>query len=355
MKRTMRAAFVVLLFGLAACSPGGSAPGRAPAAATPVRGAGAAATSSVIASPSPTAEPPAVTLEEAAAVAREVLGADDAARAAGAESYALDLARDAQRLVTVTAFKSTRMSPPRYTWGAPKVIVPRLDRYPYWFAAVAERRDSAGDDRTAVLVFMKEYSTSLWQLGFSSLLYPGAEPPAVLLDGEGYATPLATRDESLAISPHLMAPLHATIAEEGPGGYAASLIAPGPQTTGYFTEVGKVQPEEKRRGLLYDSIFAATTFPIFALRAPDGGAVIMYSLTRTTSRQVKTDNALGLVPVPKDVRWATDSPVVRRRLRVEETQQYIGHISRRGAAEPAKVIGFDGTPTGVSSDMPAGD
>ncbi|MEV6983920.1 hypothetical protein AB0M95_22045 [Sphaerisporangium sp. NPDC051017] len=353
MTRTIRVALVVLLFALTACSTGGAKPSLAPDAVS----ASVPATTTAVptASPSPTGDVPAVTPEEAATIARKVLGADDAARLEGAESYAVDLTRDAQRLFTVTDFKSTRMKPARYTWGAPRVLVPRLDRdrYPHWFAAVADRRDGQGRERTAVLVFMREYPASLWQLSFASLLYPGTKPPAVLLDREGYATALATRDESLAISPHLMAPLHATIAEEGPGGFAAGLIAAGPQTTGYFTEVGKAQPEAKGRGLLYDSIFAATTHPIFALRTADGGGVIMYSLKRTTLRQVKTDNALGLVPVPKNVRWATnDRPVVRRKLRVEETQQYVAQVSRKGATTPAKVIGFDGTPTGVSSDMP---
>ncbi|RCG31048.1 hypothetical protein DQ384_13990 [Sphaerisporangium album] len=349
----MRVALVLLLFALAACSTGGGPPRRSPDAVP--ASAPATATPVPSASPSPTGDAPAVTPEDAAVIARKVLGAEDAARAWGAESYAVDLTRDAQRLFTVTAFKSTRMKPARYTWGAPRVLVPRLgrDRYPYWFAAVADRRDAQGRDRTALLVFMKEYPTSLWQLGFASLLYPGTKPPAVLLDREGYATALPTRDDSIAISPHLMAPLHATIAEEGPGGFAAGLIAAGPQTTGYFTEVGKEQPEAKGRGLLYDSIFAATTFPIFALRTTDGGGVIMYSLTRTTLRQVKTDNALGLVPVPRNVRWATgDRPVVRRKLRVEETQQYVTQVSRKGATTPAKVMGFDGTPTSVTSDMP---
>ncbi|MCW2877045.1 MAG: hypothetical protein JWQ95_1145 [Sphaerisporangium sp.] len=347
-KRIMRVALALSVFAgaMSACSSGGPRIQQSPVAAT------SPATTASMPSPSPsaTAEGPAVTQAEAARVVHTILQADDTARASGAEFYALGETRDAQALITATAFQSTDLTPPRYTWGRPTLLVPRLDRFPYWFAAVVERHDASGKSRTAVLAFMKQYESSRWQLSFASLLYPGTKPPAVSLDLQGYATPLATRDDTIAISPHLMAPLHATIAEEGPGGFAADLIAAGPQTTGYFTEVKKVQPEFKWRGFLYDSLFAATAFPIYALRTTGGGALILYSLTRTTLRQAKAKVAEGLVPVPKDVRWAVDSPVVRLKLRVIETQQYVSDVARKGAAEPAKIIGFDGAPTGVSSE-----
>ncbi|WP_344947262.1 hypothetical protein [Sphaerisporangium flaviroseum] len=347
MTRTMRVALASLLpviLAASACSPAAQAPRTA--ATSP-----AAATGSPTPTPSPSAtvESPAVTLEEAAKIVRAILQTDDVVRDQGVESYALTQTRDAQAEITATAFQSAE-KPSRYTWGEPTLLVPRMeqDRFPYWFAAVVERRDARGDSRTAVLSFMKQYEYSRWQLGFTSLLYPGTSLPAVTLDPQGYATALATRDDSTAISPHLMAPLHATIAEEGPKGFAASLIAAGPQTTGYFTEVQRVRPDYKRRGFLYDSLFAATAFPIYALRTTDGGAVVLYSLRRTTLREAKAKQATGLVPVPKNVRWAVNGVVVPRMLRLVETQQYVGHVPRKGAAEPATIIGFDGITTGVS-------
>ncbi|MFC7386882.1 hypothetical protein [Sphaerisporangium rhizosphaerae] len=352
MTRTMRAALAPSLLAaamvtLVACStpPAPTSRGAVPASASPSAPAGSASPTSTA------AEAPAVTLQEAGRVTREILAADDAARAAGAEFYAVDQSRDAQAPITVAAFESTGLRSARYTWGGPALLVPRLrpGRYPYWFAAIVERRDAKGQGRTAVLAFMKQYEAADWRLSFASLLYPGAEPPAVALDEDGYATPLATRDDSIAISPHLMAPLHATIAEEGPKGYAASLIGPGPQTTGYFDEVEKTQPEYKLRGFLYDSLFAATAYPIYALRTTDGGAAILYSLTRTTLRQAKTASAAGLVPVPKDVRWSVGSVVVPSMVRMVETQQYVSQVARRGSPERARIIGFDGAATSVTS------
>jgi hypothetical protein len=225
-----------------------------------------------------------------------------------------------------------------------------------WFAALVERQDAAGGRRTALLAFMRQFENSRWQLSFASLLYTATPdsvngaPLGVALDDEGYATPLPTRDDSLAISPHLMAPLHATIAEEGPAGFAAGLIAGGPQTTGYFTEFGEAKPAAKRLGLLYDSIFGATEFPIYALRTADGGAVVLYSLSRTTSWQAQTANALGVVPVPENARWKVGRPVVRRKLRVIETQQYVAHVQPHGATRLSEVVGFDGAVTSVTGE-----
>ncbi|MDH2427882.1 hypothetical protein [Sphaerisporangium sp. TRM90804] len=342
MSRTMRGLLVLSLLLLAACSPGGGA-SPLPAAVKPATSPAGTPTPS----PAPSAEAH-VTLEDARRVLRVYLATDDVVRASGDLSFDLALARDGQAPFASTAFRSTSMRPPRYTWGEPRLLVPRLDRFPLWFAAVVERRGPGGEKRTAVMAFMKQYTTSRWLLSFSSLLEPGAAPPKVALDAEGYATPLPTRDDTVAISPHLMAPLHATIAEEGPGGFAASLIAAGPRTTGYFTQRGEDKPTAKWFGFLDESIFAATAYPIYALRTDDGGAVILYSLTRTTLRQAKMKHAQGLVPVPEDVRWAVGAPVVATMLRLVETHQYVSQVSRTGAAEPARVIGFDGAVTGVS-------
>ncbi|GAA1263797.1 hypothetical protein GCM10009677_14330 [Sphaerisporangium rubeum] len=346
MIRTVRAALAAILLAGAAGACTSDRPAARPSpAATPAPQASASAR-----------ETPTVTLKEAARAVRAILATDDVVRAAGDEPYALAQTRDAQLPIMVTEFRSTDLKPPRYTWGEPRLLVPRLDRFPLWFAALVERRDPHGDRRTALLAFMRQYENSRWQLSFSSLLNAATPlgsdgaPLGVALDGEGYATPLPTRDDTLAISPHLMAPLHATIAEEGPGGFAAGLIAAGPQTTGYFTEVGEAKPEAKRLGLLYDSIFGATEYPIYALRTTDGGAVVLYSLTRTTNWQAQTLNAAGLVPVPENARWSTGRPVVRRKLRVVETQQYVAHVQPRGATRLSEVVGYDGAVTGVSAD-----
>ncbi len=339
------AALVALAVSSAACSGGSpSAPRSSPVAAS-------TAASTLAPTPAPTPAP-AVTLDEARRVLADLLAADDVARANGDERLALDLSRDAVHATTAAVYRSAGMAPPRYVWRSPTLLVPRLTTYPYWFAATAERRyghdhGHAQESRKAVLVLMRESERDRWRIAFSSLLDKGQSMPDVELDAEGYATALDTRDESVTISPHLMGPLHATIAEEGTGGFAAGLIAGGPHTTGYFSQIKKTERVAKDRDCMnYDSIFAATTFPVFALRTPAGGAVVMYSLLRTTSWTPVLKCGEGRrLPIPEGAEWLLDDTVVLKQRRIIETQQYVATVPAKNATTTAKVIGYTGWTT----------
>ena len=197
------------------------------------------------------------------------------------------------------------------------LLVPRLSDYPHWFAALVERREADNPrarPRTAVLVLMRDAEHAPWRLAFSALLDEDREPPSVALDDEGYATALATRDESIKISPHLIGAVHATIAEEGTVAFAKGLFAPGPYTTGYYTEITESRRLAKERDCMnYDSIFAATTYPVYALRREDGGALVFYSLNRTTTWHPVLKCGEGRrLEIPEGARWLLVRPVDRR-------------------------------------------
>ncbi|GAA0982046.1 hypothetical protein GCM10009555_051310 [Acrocarpospora macrocephala] len=329
-----RAIALVALFALAACT---SAPPPAPKP-SPV-----AATTS--AAPAP---PVALTLEDAAVAVKEQLEADDVARANGDERWALDLARDGQDLLTIAQYRSAGMKPPRYTWGKPTLIVPRqYGNAPLWFAALIDRREKGEPPRKALMVFVKQ--GDIWQNSFESLLE--ADLPPLEFDEDGYATALDARDQSIAISPHLMGPLHATIAEEGRAGYASGLIEPGPRTTGYFAEIKRNRESLKAQGLAYDSLFAlAVGFPVYAVRTSDGGGLVLYSLTRTTTWTAKVENAQGgHLAIPEEARWALLSAVIIKERRIMETQQYVGFIPPKDSRAPAEIVGYDGLVTRASA------
>jgi hypothetical protein len=328
-----RAIVLAVLFAVAACT---SAPPPAPKP-SPV-----AVTTS--AAPAPVA----LTLEDAAVAVKEHLAADDVARVNGDERWALDLARDGQDLLTIAQYRSAGMKPARYTWGEPTLIVPRqYGNAPLWFAAVIDRREKGESPRKALMVFVKQGDT--WQNSFESLLE--ADLPPLEFDDEGYATALDPRDQSIAISPYLMGPLHATIAEEGRAGYASGLIEPGPRTTGYFAEIKRNREALKAQGLAYDSLFAlAAGFPVYAVRTSDGGGLVLYSLTRTTTWTAKVENAQGgHLEIPEEARWALLSAVIIKERRILETQQYVGFIPPKDSRAPAEVVGYDGLVTRASA------
>ncbi|SDG63663.1 hypothetical protein SAMN05421505_10668 [Sinosporangium album] len=298
---------------------------------------------------------PKVTPDEAKSALRSYLALDSAFRAAGDQRLATEITRDGQRQLTAAAYRSNDLAPPRRTWGDATVIVPRMERFPVWFTAIVERRDADGDTTTNIMTFARQNEQSRWQLGFASLLYPGTDLPKVELDADGYATALGVEDESVLIKPRLMAPLHATAAEQGPGGFSSGHIAAGPHTTDYFAAIIKERADAKGRGLSYDSIFSATEFPVYALRTEDGGAMVQYGLTRTSTWDAQTySSEVAPKPIPESMLWATepaaeldepserDAPTYRDTLRAVETHQYVSAVPPQGSKALATVLAYDG-------------
>ncbi|GLK08313.1 hypothetical protein GCM10017600_17180 [Streptosporangium carneum] len=336
---------LALLAGTAACS--GSGAGNS----VPKREARATGATS---SPAPAAlRTPAVTLAEAGRALSGILGAGAVLEGATPHLEAdrrniLEQTRDAQEALTMAAFNSSAGALPHYTWGRPELLVPREQQAPLWFAAIVDREDSAGDVRSAVLTLTK-YGEHAWYLSSTSLLERDAPVPEIAKDAEGYAVALAEDDPTTAISPRLMAPLHATSAEEGSAGFAAGLIEKGPHTTGYAEEIAGKRPKYKSDCLGYDSIFGASNYPVRALRTADGGAMVMYSLIRTTSVTAKIEPCAD-IRVPRDAERLASAPGARKELRTVETQQYVSTVPAKNSRTLARVIGYLGGVTKVMAN-----
>ncbi|GII00990.1 hypothetical protein [Planobispora takensis] len=323
-----------------ACSAGEAAPAGSPAA------------SGATTAPASAARPQ-VTTAEATRALKDILAADAVLGAADPQRLAdqnnlLKQARDGYLALTQAAFASAarmKQDVPRHTWGEPRLLVPRLSQGPAWFAAVVDRRDAEGRARPALLTVVR--AGQGWQISSMSLL--DTAPPEIAQDAEGYATALGEDDSAVQISPRLMAPLHATTAEEGQAGFATGLIADGPHTTAHAKEIISVREVEKGNGLGYDSIFAASGYPVHALRTADGGALIMYSLIRTTTWSAKIYPSADLMAkVPEDQR-AEHRKTLKKEVRIVETQQYAGTVPPKSSHDLARVIGYAGGITRVTS------
>ncbi len=331
-RRKALALAVALLTVTSACSsPGDPAP-------TP-----AAATSGV---PTPTTPPSAgrataVTTEEAAEVFATFVATDNVLRDGGDLRLAMEFVRDAEARLTTVAFLSTKGEPPRRTWGPPTLYVPRFpaDEPAPWFSVLATR-----DGHLTMLTFAKAGD---WRLSAAARLLTGRQAPGIRLDAEGYATAIAPADKSVTISPQYMGPLHATVAEAGADGVAAGLIGAGPYTTDVAAEITSARERAKKNGFSYDSIFSANDHPVYGLRTEDGGAVIQYSLSRTTTTTTKTAED-DYIPVPVTARWAISAPVVRRNLRITEVHQYVTDVPPSKTPAAAEVIAHDGALTRAS-------
>jgi|GEM_PF-508205 len=333
---------LALITATAACSGSGDGrPERSPSAdaVTPT------------ARPTATPSPPPVTLAEAKRALAGVVGADGVLGAATPHLNAdrrlmLEQTRDGQAALTTAAFSGSPKALPHYSWGTPRLLVPRNQQGPLWFAAFVERTEPSGEVRTAVLTLMRQGDED-WRVSSTSLLDEGARPPEVVTDEEGYATALGEEDTTVAISPRLMAPLHATSAEEGERGFATRLIEDGPHTTGLADEITRRRAEEKNNCLGYDSIFAASDYPVHALRTADGGALVLYSLIRTTTRSIKVTPCGSDTRIPPEARKLTKERFILKELRTVETQLYVSTVPARDSGRPAKVIGYLGGLTKV--------
>ncbi|WP_326636218.1 hypothetical protein OG884_23545 [Streptosporangium sp. NBC_01755] len=336
----------------AACSDPRSVSGNArPSPPGPPAGDTSAARPTTSPSPSPLPPPP-VTLAGAAKALAGILGADGVLGAATPHLDAdrrimLAQTRDGQEALTAAAFNGSAEALPPYTWGTPELLVPRGQNGPLWFAAIVDRREPSGGVRTAVLTLMRPHGED-WRLSSTSLLDEGTRPPEIAKDADGYATALGEEDTSVAISPRLMAPLHATSAEEGERGFAAGLIEKGPHTTGFADEITKRRRDGKKKCLGYDSIFAASNYPVHALRTADGGALVVYALIRTTTRSAKIDPCASDARIPSDARKLTTERFMREEVRTVETQLYVSTVPAKESGRPARVIGYLGGLTKVS-------
>ncbi|GAA3241526.1 hypothetical protein [Nonomuraea helvata] len=297
------------------------------------------------ASPSPTAPAVAITQAEAAQEFFKITVTDDRLRVKsplqGRLAMAVDQTMGGQTELTKAAFLSTGNAPLRHKWGTPTLFVPRWapNEPAPWFSAVATR-----DGSPALLTFAKSDG---WRLSSVALLLPGQQLPEFQRDADGYVTALASDDKSITISPQFMGPVHASVAETGSAGVTAGLVAAGPYTTDVAEQIASLREKAKNDGFSYDSIFSPDSFPVYALRTKDGGALIQYSLSRTTSTTTKTAED-DYIPVPESARWAISTPVLRRTLRLIETHQYASVVPSLKAPAPAAVIAHDGALTRAS-------
>ncbi|MFD1542093.1 hypothetical protein [Nonomuraea guangzhouensis] len=307
-------------------------------AASPSTPSQVAATTSAPVTPSPSATTPLITPVEAAKVFTTFTATDDLLRAGGDLRLAMELTRDAEAQLTSADFLSTGNRPSRYTWGTPTLFVPRFrhDEGAPWFTVLTTR-----NGHPTLLTFARADD---WRLSSATQLLPGQDPPHIQLDAEGYATALAPDDKSVTISPQFMGPLHATVAEAGETGVAAGLLERGPYTTDVAEQITTDRERAKIGGFSYDSIFSAGDYPVYALRMVDGGALIQYAMTRTTTTTVETDKA-DFVPVPEAARWLYHNDKARRFLKTTEINQYATVVPRSGTPTPAAIIAHIGSLT----------
>jgi hypothetical protein len=333
---------------------------------------GGTATSTPAAAESTPAEP--LTPAVAARAFQSFTTNDDISRTAGDERLALSWVLDGQSLITAAKFREAAFQETpikRYTYTKPKFYVPRLENHPQWFLAVAQRtersadpgeqpepataggdRDAREDDkdtaRTALMVFSRKEPGARWRVALASLLDDDQKMPHIAVDGAGYATPLATFDDQLVIQPRFVGAMQATLAEEGPESLAADVMASGEHTSDHYEKTQDKKKSMKEDGFAYDSIFAATQYPVYALRTTDGGGIVLFSMSRDTV-VFRKSKKVGRIPIPRPAAHLLEELIMHDELGVVEMHQYAATVPPKAKTEvepagKASIVGYDGTP-----------
>ncbi len=172
----------------------------------------------------------------------------------------------------------TAVTAPSY--GKPTLYVPKLTTYPQWFIAAApEKRAHGGTAQTAVLVFDRQDASSSWVLDGTVHLAKGSPGLNVKLDRNGYASPLATTDKSLLFRPDEVGAMQASLVDDGPSSPATKVVESGPQTTGYYRTNAAYAAKVRPGHWVYAWQMEGTSYPFFALRTTDGGAIVFYTMS----------------------------------------------------------------------------
>jgi len=279
------------------------------------------------------------------------------------ELLALSLLAGSQYDITAAAYTAATTAGHPVTgpvYGRPTLYVPKLTAYPQWFmATVPESAAPGGPARTALLVFDRLDAETTWALSGSVLLNPGVPAPKVAADSAGYATAVPSADSTLKLRPDVVGATHATVVDDGPSSAAAPAVQAGPQTTGLYQSNAAIARQAAAQKTTYSWELEGTSYPSFALRTTDGGAVVFYTMTLATSvvpaqpaAQGKTQGKtkLPVVPVPAALQGLVPAghPPFLHGLTVDSTFSYLA-VDPAGTAQTAKlqVIGAGGVPTYV--------
>jgi hypothetical protein len=201
----------------------------------------------------------------------------------------------------IAASTGVPVTSPNY--GKPTLYVPKLTTYPQWFLAAApESAVPGGRPRTAVMVFDRTEVTSSWALVGTVQLASATSALNVAVNQKGYATALPTTGGGLEFRPDEVGATHASVVDDGPTSPAAKVVAPGPQTTGIYQANAAYAAKIRPGHWLYTWQMEGTSYPFFALRTTDGGAIVFYtmSLNRQTAPATKppAHPKVQLPPVP---------------------------------------------------------
>ncbi|GAA0337314.1 hypothetical protein NE235_32860 [Actinoallomurus spadix] len=239
---------------------------------------------------------PAVSADTAAKVLADYVRHWNRAVTAGDARAWREVGTDAFGATAEAALRLGGGRPPRtsvISLHNPVMYVPRLRGLPRWFAVSALEREG-GTERPLFAVFVRKSATSAWRL--SSRVYFHGEPPGIATDEQGYAVAVDPGTSTPTTTPAALPAAHAAYLDRGND----DAIVPGATARTWRTAEAGQERQLRAHGVTVAGRSSPTGYPVYPLRTSDGGAIVSYSLRRTT-----TYTATGhgdVAALPSDVR-----------------------------------------------------
>ncbi len=237
-----------------------------------------------------------------------------------------------------------------------RFLVPYLIAYPRWFVAVG----SASSRTAFMFVMVQQAAGAGWRE--AAELYDLNSPPQILADldfenmkASGYASPIPANDASLTTEPSALSAGYALYLNDHAQGPQQPNFLAGGYTTDYVKTDQQTATGAAAKGWKFTDTHAAVNEPTYALRLPNGGALVIFytsatiSWTAMSSSAVTSTGATGLpYSPPSQVLSQLGISAARRGLRVsvtaiDENLAVLGPAGAQGATivvSDAKGITF---------------
>jgi hypothetical protein len=220
----------------------------------------------------------------------EAVGSGDSAAWRGLASDALGAAASAQ--IKIGGGRPPKL--PTISLTNPVFYVPRLTGSKAWFAVAALEHD--GSARNPVfLLFTRSGATAPWRA--ATRLYFRGNPPRIATDAQGYAITVNPKTQTNPFTtPSGLPAEQANYLEFGD----TRSIAAGRFTSDWRKSERQAEATMRSHGISAADRFAASEYPVYALRTTDGGALVFYALERTET--LVLTGGTGTSALPTDIR-----------------------------------------------------
>lgn len=231
---------------------------------------------------------------------------------------------------------------PPVNFVQPKFFIPRLKDYPKWFAVLAME---TGSGQREAMVFVRKDARTGWRGAYSVGVHPDAAI-SPKLDKDGFAEALPANQGGLVVAPSAIAKAHADANQNGKASRLGTVLRPSRWTANLFDTMNTDRLEATRLGFTYARNYHSSGYPVYALRAADGGALVWYAVgdELAVTKNPETPRGRWIKP-SADIADLLDKDRIYDTFQASTVREYLATVPVQGKGQ-AHAAGAEGGPVG---------